>query len=515
MGIDLGTTFSAIARVNEAGVPEVIPNQEGLPITPSIVFFDDKSVVVGAVAKDALASDPENVVQLIKRRMGSQWSFSSGGVTFRPEHVSALILRKLVQDASLLIGPIDKAVITVPAYFNDAMRLATRRAGEMAGLEVQGLLSEPTAAAIAFGYDHRPDDLRGVVFDLGGGTFDITVMHFHGSDLRVLATGGDPYLGGANFDMAIFNEFVARFDTSQGIKVTDPDALSLEEFAQVSQEWLARANRARHDLTSRQRTLVALQARGRSARVELTREHFEDLTRVLLDEAMDKAADVLGAAGLSSGEVDAVLAVGGATRMPAVRARLRQMFGREPDTTVRPDEAVAMGAALFAARRQIEAGDLLTLGEDTREYLKGFSLSDVAAHSLGVLVYDRPASQGGHAMNSIVLPRNTPLGTESRRTFYTARAGQEQVTVPILEGEETDPQFCTRVADVVVAGLPSGRPAQQPVTLTLRYNRDGILEVTARDEHSGVQSQTTVTRTAAVTQGDAVAEDAVRTIHIA
>ncbi len=514
VGIDLGTTYSAIARVNESGIPEVIPNAEGSPITPSVVLFDGESAVVGAVAKEALATDPENVVQLIKRHMGSKWVFSSGGVTYRPEHISALILRKVVHDASLLIGPIDRAVITVPAYFNDSMRLATRQAGEMAGLEVLSLVSEPTAAAIAFGYDHRPEDLTGVVFDLGGGTFDVTVMRIHGSELRVLATGGDPYLGGANFDKAIFDELVARFAASQGITVTDPDALSLEEFAQVSQEWLARANRAKHDLTARERTAVALQVRGRSARVELTRERFEGLIRVLLDEAMEKTADVLSAAGLSPPDVNAVLAVGGAIRVPAVRRHLHAMFGRDPDTTVRPDEAVALGAALFAARRQIEEGEFLTLGGDARQYLEGFTLSDVAAHSLGLLVYDRPPSQGGRSLNSIVLARNTPLPFEGSRTFYTARAGQEQVTAPILEGEDPDPQLCTRVAEVSVTGLPPGRPAQQPVTVTLRYNRDGILEVTAKDENSGVESQATIRRTSTPEDTDNAAAKAVAAIRI-
>ena len=210
LGIDFGTTFSVVSQVNEAGLPAVLPNAEGAPTTASVVLFDAGHAVVGAIARESLASEPESVVQLVKRHMGSAWTFDYGGVSYRPEHISALILRKLVQDAQLLAGPVSQGVITVPAYFNDAMRASTRRAGELAGLDVLGLLSEPTAAALAFGYDKRPEGTTGVVIDLGGGTFDVTVMDYDGYDLSVRATGGDAYLGGANFDKVIFDYFVEQ-----------------------------------------------------------------------------------------------------------------------------------------------------------------------------------------------------------------------------------------------------------------------------------------------------------------
>ena len=515
VGIDLGTTFSVVARVNNAGIPEVLPNAEGSLTTPSVVLFESQSVVVGAVAKEALAVDPENVVQLVKRHMGSQWMFAHAGVGYGPEHVSALILRKLLQDASRLVGPIDQVVVTVPAYFNDSMRLATRRAAEMADVEVLGLLSEPTAAAIAFGYDKRPEAMTGVVVDFGGGTFDVTVMRFEGGSLTVLGTGGDSYLGGANLDKALFDYFVSGFREANGIDVTDPDALSIEDFTQVSQEWLARANRAKHDLTARDRTVVALQAAGRGARIEVTRDKFDALTRVLLDEMTEKIVDVLNAAGVDPKAVDSVLAVGGSTRILAVQQRLRALFGQEPDTSVRPDEAVAQGAALFAARRQLEEGQALMLAPEARQYLESFNVTDVAAHSLGVSVYDRPRDEGGRPTVSVVLARNTPLPCEGSRTFYTMRANERHVVVPIIEGDGPDPALCTRIGEVSVSDLPLGHAAEQPVTVTMRYNRDGILEVTAFDVASGHGATATIARD---TGGDPtagqVALEAVKAVRI-
>lgn len=514
VGIDLGTTYSVIATVSEAGQAEVIPNSEGSPTTPSVVLFDNEVAVVGAVAKEALSTDPENVVQLIKRHMGSQWTFERDGVAYRPQHVSTLILRKLIQDASVLVGPISQAVITVPAYFNDAMRLATRRAGELAGLDVLGLLSEPTAAAIAFGYDHRSECMTVMVVDLGGGTFDVTVMYLDGGSLVVRATGGDPYLGGANFDKAIFDYCVQSFTDATGLNVTDPDALSLEEFAQVSQEWLVRANRAKLDLTSRAKTVIALQAAGRSLRVELTRAAFESLIAVLLDEMVEKAADVIRAAGLTPQQIDDVIAVGGSTRVPVVRQRMAQLVGRPLDTRVRPDEAVAQGAALFAAQRRLEEGGALVLSDTARQYLEAFSVADVAAHSVGVLVYDRPRAEGGRPLNSIVLARNTALPFEGSRTFYTATPGETTVTIPVLEGEEEDADLCTRIGEVVVAGLPPNRPALQPVTVTMRYNRDAILEVVASDDNSGQQTSAQISRAAESSTSDAAADTSVRVMKV-
>ncbi len=512
-GIDLGTTMSVVAQVSDGGLPMVLPNAEGSPTTPSIVLFDSGQAVVGGVARESLATEPDSVVQLVKRHIGSGWTFDYGGVSYRPEHISALILRKLVQDAQLLAGPVTQAAITVPAYFSDPMRAATLRAGELAGLEVLGLLSEPTAAAIAYGYDRRPAGATGVVVDLGGGTFDVTVMEYDGADLTVRATGGDAYLGGANFDKVLFDHFVDRFQAAHGLDINDPDALSIEECTRVSRDWLLRAARAKHDLTARERTSVALQAAGLTLRVDVSRAEFVAGSRILLDEMTEKMADVVAAAGVTPGDVSVVLPVGGATRMPAVRARIREIFGVEPDTSIRPDEAVALGAALFAAQRQLERGGALVIQARAKEYLQELSVTDVAAHSLGISAFEASGERQRPVMTPL-LPRNTALPFSAQRTFYTMRAGESRIVVPVLEGESADPDLCRRIGVVVVDDLPPGRPAHQPVSVTMSLTRDGILEVSATDVITGVQASTTIVHAYLADSGDGAADSRARTMPV-
>ena len=512
-GIDLGTTMSVVAQVNGAGAPVVLPNAEGSPTTPSIVLFDSGHAIVGAVARESLATEPESVVQLVKRHIGSGWTFDYGGASYRPEHVSALILRKLVQDAQLLAGPITQAAITVPAYFSDPMRAATMRAGELAGLDVLGLLSEPTAAALAYGYDRRPSGATGAVIDLGGGTFDVTVMEYDGAELTVRATGGDAYLGGANFDKVLFDYFAERFEAAHGVDINDPDALSIEECMRVSQDWLLRASRAKHDLTARDRTSVALQAAGLMLRVDVTRGDFIARSSILLDEMTEKMVDVVAAAGVTPADISVVLPVGGATRIPAVRARIREIFGVEPDTSVRPDEAVALGAALFAAQRQLERGGALVLEPEARDYLKELSVTDVAAHSLGISAFETTQA-GQRPVMTPLLPRNTALPFSAQRTFYTMRAGETRIVVPILEGETTDPDLCRRVGVVVVDGLPPGRAAHQPVSVTMSLNRDGILQVSATDVTTHAQAGTTIVHAYLADSGDDAADRLARTLPV-
>lgn len=512
-GIDLGTTMSVVAQVNSAGLPGVLPNGEGSPTTPSIVLFDSGRAVVGAVARESLATEPDSVVQLVKRHIGSGWTFDYAGVTYRPEHVSALILRKVVQDAQLLAGPVTQAAVTVPAYFSDPMRAATMHAGELAGLDVLGLLSEPTAAAIAYGYEKRPAGTTGVVIDLGGGTFDVTVMDYDGGELTVRATGGDAYLGGANFDKALFDYFVERFDVAHGVDINDPDALSIDEVTQVSQDWLLRACRAKHDLTARERTSVALQAAGLTLRVEVSRDEFIRRSAVLLDEMTEKMIDVVTAAGLRPSDISLVLPVGGATRTPVVRERIRQVFGAEPDLSVRPDEAVALGAALYAARRQLERGGALVMAPEAREYLEELTVTDVASHSLGISVFESSGPRQRPVMNAL-LPRNTALPFSAERTFYTLRPGETRIIIPVLEGESADPELCRRVGVVIIDGLPPGRVAGQPVSVTMSLTRDGILQVAAVDKVTGLRASTTVVHEHQGADGSDAADRMVATMPV-
>jgi len=368
------------------------------------------------------------------------------------------------------------------------------RAGELAGLDVLGLLSEPTAAALAFGYDRRPTAATGVIIDLGGGTFDVTVMDYDGHELSVRATGGDAYLGGANFDKVIFDFFVERFRAAHGIDINDPVALDLDECTKVAQDWLLRAIQLKHDLTAREHSTAALHAAGRQLTVELHREEFVHRSRVLLDEIADKIREVVAAAGIVRGDVNVVLAVGGATRIPAVRERVKDVLGLAPDTSVRPDEAVALGAALFAAQRQLERGSLPTLDRRARDFLERLTVNDVAAHTIGVSVYATGAGAGGRQLMAPLLPRNTRLPVQASRSFFTMRPGETSIVVPVLEGDEPYPELCRRVGQVVVSQLPPGRPPHQEVVVTMRLDRDGILRVTATDVSTGAAASTTISR---------------------
>jgi len=513
LGIDLGTTLSVVAQVNADGVPVVLPNAQGAPMTPSVVRFDGAAVVVGEAARESLATDPESVVQLVKRHMGSDWTYDYQGVSYRPEHVCALVLRKLLHDAQLTAGPVSQAAVTVPAYFNDPMRSATRRAAELAGLDVVGLLSEPTAAALAFGFDQRPAGATGVVVDLGGGTFDVTVMDYDGHDLAVRATGGDFYLGGANFDKVLFDYFAERFGAEYGLDINDPAALSLDECTQVSQDWLTQAVLAKHRLTEAASAVVALQAAGLLLRVEVSRETFVARSALLLDEVSEKITDVLAAAGVAPADVSFVLAAGGSTRIPAVRERIASIFGTAPDTSVPPDEAVALGAALFAARQQLENGTELAMSASAREYLERLTITDVAAHTIGVTVVDQPA--GAPVARQIMqplLPRNTALPVQAERTLLTARPDERRIVVPVLEGEDADPQFCRRIGEVVIDGLPPNRPARQQVLVTMRLDKDGILQVSAADVETGMAASTTIVH--AYQQADGTADRAAAALRV-
>jgi molecular chaperone DnaK len=500
VGIDLGTTYSAIAQVNEAGLPELIPNAEGDKITPSVVLFEGDAAIVGSIAKEALTTDPESVVQLVKRQMGSNWTFMHRGVEYRPEQISALILRKVVQDAEEIVGPIEQAVITVPAYFNDGMRNATKTAGEMAGLNVLALINEPTAGAIAFGLQKRVEDALIAVCDLGGGTFDVTVMDVSGGELQVRATGGDNFLGGANFDKKLYDVFVNQFHQQYGVNLNDPYQVELSELARIAQEWLKKAERLKRDLTQRVQASTSLTALGKTIRIDVSRDEFREMSRVLLAEIAEKVHETLHDAGVTPEMVDMTLLVGGATRMPMVREAVQQILRKPPSTSISPDEAVALGAALFGVNRALNQGKVLQMPESRLNYLGGLNITDVASHSVGVQAYDRPPTRGGRLYNAIILRKNLPLPSSGNEIFYTSKAGQSSITIEVLEGDETDISLCLNIGKLHVNGLPADRPAGMPVVVTMRYNENGILEVEAMDQETRIRAHTTINRSAGLSE---------------
>ena len=342
----------------------------------------------------------------------------------------------------------------------------------------------------------------------------MTVMSYDGADLTVRATGGDAYLGGANLDKALFDHFVVAFTQTHGLDINDPDALSLDEYTQVSQSWLAKANRAKHDLTVRDKTTVALQAAGLTLRLEVPREMFLTSTRVLLEEMSEKIVDVVAAAGIEPKDIGLVLAVGGTTRVPAVRDRIIDIFGTAPDTTVRPDEAVALGASLFAAQRQLELGGSLTLEPAVQEYLEKLTVTDVASHSLGVSIVEARPDGSRRTLVTPLLPRNVALPFTTTKSFYTVRPNETQIIVPVLEGEDADPELCHRIGMVTIDGLPEGRPPGQEVVVSMTLDRDGILEVTAKDVTSGTQAATRIRHESTAQDSDTAADDAVRRLTV-
>ena len=467
VGIDLGTTNSAIAFVNAHGVPEVLPNAEGDRITPSVILFENDDVVVGTYAKQAATVYPEQVVEFVKRHMGeAHYRFAYRGRDYTAEELSHFILAKLKHDAELRLGqPVERAVITVPAYFTDVQRRATLEAGRRAGLDVLALLNEPTAAAFAYGLDGKRDRGRVLVFDLGGGTFDVTLCDIREHSIDVIATRGDHQLGGKDWDDRVMDHVAQAFIDKHG---TDPrtDLVALHDLRQKS-------TTAKISLTRRPKVNVFYDVDGNVLRVALTRETFEDLTRDLLDRCRTLTEEVLHDAGVGVDAVDTVLLAGGSTRMPMVRAMLQEMFGKEPATDINPDEAIALGASVRAA--------ILAADRDGAAPPIDISTHDVTSHSLGLAVL-----RDGALMNARVLPRNTRIPAE--RTLddvVTTFNDQTAVDLWLVQGEADDPLGCTILGHFEFYGIPARPAGQTRLSVTYRYDADAIVEVEAMDLATG------------------------------
>ncbi len=467
VGIDLGTTFSAIAHVNKFGVPEILHNAEGERITPSVVLFEGDDIIIGTYAKQSAVAYPEQVVEFIKRHMGDDdYQFEYRQESYTPEKLSSFILSKLKHDAELRLGHrVDQAVITVPAYFGDKQRRATMRAGELAGLQVLALLNEPTAAAFAYGLANPGVNKKVMVFDLGGGTFDVSIVNVDGPEITVLATNGDHQLGGKEWDDALIKYAADQFKQRHAIDPLD-DLAAYHDLRQ-------KCTSAKLSLTKRPRVNLFYDYRGKILRSEITREKFEDLTGALLSRCEALTKDVLDDAKLTTDDIDTVVLAGGSTRMPMVREMLKRMWGRDPATDINPDECVALGAALTAA---IEASRLL--GEappvDIRTH-------DVTSHSLGMVVF-----RDGRLYNSRIIERNSRIPCERTRDDYvTTHDGQTTMDLWLVQGENDDPLDCNVLGHFEFYGIPMRDAAKSRLAVTFRYNANGIVEVEAMDLDSG------------------------------
>jgi len=457
VGIDLGTTYSSICYIDKYGKPEIIVNREGERIMPSVVLFDGKTPIVGTIAKNSAAMCPLNVCQYVKRHMGDKdWRFITDEYEYTAEEISALILKRLKEDAQVALGTeIRDAIITVPAYFNDAQRKATQDAGEIAGLNVVRIINEPTAAAIAYGIDQSNEQII-MVYDLGGGTFDVTIMKVSGGNIDVIATGGDKNLGGFNWDNRIMDYLE---DKLKG--VFNDDFLNDIVFNYDLRE---KAEIAKKTLSSRDSAKVFLSYKGVSKSIDISINEFEEITKDLLDRTESMMEMTLEDANLSWSDIDKILLVGGSTRMRAVQTLVEKISGKKPSMELHPDEAVSLGAALL--------GNII---EDGNE-LSQIKISDVNSHSLGIVCLDMERRE---RYNSIILPRNTKVLTKMSNVYSTISDNQTELEIEVTEGEEEDLDYVFTVGKVLVKIDPY--PKGAPVEVTYEYDNNGVIHISVYD----------------------------------
>ncbi|MSR56542.1 MAG: Hsp70 family protein [Planctomycetaceae bacterium] len=506
IGIDLGTTYSCAARLTREGLPQTVPNREGELITPSVVMIEDDLAVVGREAKRSECVYPDRTAVCVKRDMGDEaYSKVLAGQSYRPEILSALILKRIKADFETRFGPVRQAVITVPAYFDDTRRKATQDAGGLAGLNVIDIINEPTAAALAFAFDAhlrrqgQPDGFARqllehestvLVFDLGGGTFDVAIVRMSAERFATLATDGDLRLGGRDWDERLVGYLAEEFARQHGSDPrSDPESLAFLYQA---------AEQAKHALTARQTTRVMVSHAARRMSIEVTRTQFELLTADLLQRVESTTQEVLRSAGLTWDQFDRVLLVGGMTRVPQVRDMLRRISGHEPDAGLSADEVVAHGAAIHGGILLSREGSANGAADSNRQRAwSRFETVDVNAHSLGVAV--RTAQ--GYA-NSILIPRNSPLPVSRRRIYRTSVADQRQVRVRVLEGESRDADACAQIGEFILKNLPAGLPERAPIEVECRYGSDGRISVVGQDVTSGQIAETTILRQGRLEEGE-------------
>lgn len=478
IGIDLGTTNSCVSVI-EGGEPVVITNAEGARTTPSVVAFSkDGERMVGNVAKRQAITNPDKTIASIKRHMGSDYKVTIDGKAYTPQEISAIVLQKLKSDAEAYLGEsVTEAVITVPAYFTDAQRQATKDAGKIAGLEVKRIINEPTAAALAFGID-KEDDQKVMVYDLGGGTFDVSIIEMGDGVQEVLATAGNNRLGGDDFDKKVMDWIVAEFKKENGIDLNN-DKMAMQRVKEA-------AEKAKIDLSGMTTAQISLpfitaDATGpKHLELTLTRAKFNEMTSDLVEATMGPVRQAMSDSGLSMNEIDKILLVGGSTRIPAVQEAIQKFSGKEPYKGINPDECVAMGAALQGG----------VLGGD----VKGLLLLDVTPLSLGI------ETMGG--VNTVIIERNTTIPTKKSQIFSTAADNQTSVEVHVLQGEREFAKDNKTLGMFHLDGILPARRGVPQIEVTFDIDANGIVHVSAKDLGTGKEQQISITASSNMSKED-------------